>query len=388
MSFSILSFTQIKHTIRIDPDNARGGRTSEIFDSIKFIPLETQKESVFGFIDQMEVTDSLFIILDFQSKSILFFYRDGNFKNRIKISGLDKFISYFGIDEKNRKLYISNNFEKGPLVYDFDGNFLSVENAPKELERIATLFYLNGKIIYKPNRLDYSKNSKKSYYDLVYTQDGKIIRSFKPYNPRIQDEQFNTMDNFFTRGPHQENFMYVLPFTNKVYKLNDTGITDEYEFIFPQKYSLPKNFDSSEEYKNRRVQYTYLDAENILKIHTISSVYKLGDYLLFSAMNTEMLNTSDLNYLYNLKNGTLISFTKVAGDSTTSFFPVMSSIFEKARAVRNNKIYAPISSHRFSQNFLPKVDKSNFPPALNEIIAKENQLHNPVLIEFTVKPDL
>jgi hypothetical protein len=274
------------------------------------------------------------------------------------------------------------------LVYDFEGNFLYVENAPKELDRIATLFYLNGNIIYKPNRLDYSKDSKKSYYDLVYTQDGKIIRSFKPYNPRIQDDQFNTMDNFFTRGPHQENFMYVLPFTNKVYKLNDTGITDEYEFIFPQKYSLPKNFDSSEEYKNRRVQYTYLDAENILKIHTISSVYKLGDYLLFSAMNTEMLNTSDLNYLYNLKNGTLISFTKVAGDSTTSFFPVMSSIFEKARAVRNNKIYAPISSHRFSQNFLPKVDKSNFPPALNEIIAKENQLHNPVLIEFTLKPDL
>ncbi len=388
MTLSMLSFAQVKHALRIDPDNARGGTTGEIIDSIKFIPLETKKESVFGVIDQMEVTDSLFIILDFQSKAILFFYRDGRFKNRIAISGIDKYINYFGIDEKNRKLYISNNFEKGPLVYDFEGNFLYVENAPKELERIATLFYLNGKIIYKPNRLDYSKDSKKSYYDLVYTQDGKIIRSFKPYNPRIQDEQFNTMDNFFTRGNQEGSFMYALPFTNKAYELNDTGISDVYEFIFSQKYSLPKGFDSSEAFKDKRIQYAYLDPENIHKIHNISSVYRLGDYLLFSAMNTEMLNTSDLNYLYNLKNGTLISFTKVAGDSSTSFFPVLSNVFEKARAVRNNKVYAPISSHRFKPNFLPKGDKLNFPPELKNIIAEENKHHNPVLIEFTLKPGL
>lgn len=188
MFLSVLSFAQVKHTLRIDPDNARGGTTGEIFDSIRLIPLETKKESVFGVIEQMEVTDSLFIILDFQSKSILFFYRDGRFKNRIRVSGINKFINYFGIDEQNRKLYISNNFEKGPMVYDFEGNFLYVENTPKELERMASLFYLNGKVIYKPNRLPYSKDSEKSYFDLVYTQDGKIIRSFKPYNPRIQDE--------------------------------------------------------------------------------------------------------------------------------------------------------------------------------------------------------
>lgn len=196
------------------------------------------------------------------------------------------------------------------------------------------------------------------------------------------------MDNFFTRGHKQETFIYALPFTNKVYELNDTGITDVYEFIFPQKYSLPQNFDSNEEFKGKRVQYAYLDPENIHKIHTISSVYRLGNYLLFSAMNSEMSITSDLNYLYNLKNGTLISFAKVAGDSTTSFFPVMSDIFEKARAVRNNKVYAPISSHRFKPNFLPKVETANFPPELKKIIAEENKHHNPVLIEFTLKPGL
>jgi hypothetical protein len=70
MTLSTLSFAQVKHTLRIDPDNARGGTTGEIIDSIKFIPLETKKESVFGVIEQMEVTDSLFIYYIGFSKQI------------------------------------------------------------------------------------------------------------------------------------------------------------------------------------------------------------------------------------------------------------------------------------------------------------------------------
>ncbi|MEO9021742.1 MAG: 6-bladed beta-propeller [Ginsengibacter sp.] len=57
---SVLSIAQ-PTTIRIDPANARGGTTSQIFDEVNYIPLETTKESLFGQIDQLAVTEKYFV---------------------------------------------------------------------------------------------------------------------------------------------------------------------------------------------------------------------------------------------------------------------------------------------------------------------------------------
>ena len=51
--------------LRIDPSGAYGGTYSEYFDDIEYIPLETTKESLFGYIVQLIITDSSFVITDF-----------------------------------------------------------------------------------------------------------------------------------------------------------------------------------------------------------------------------------------------------------------------------------------------------------------------------------
>lgn len=71
--------------LRIDPSNATGGNASEIFESIKYIPLQTTKESLFGKIGQLEITDQYFIILDQSTNSILFFNKDGTYHHKIKV---------------------------------------------------------------------------------------------------------------------------------------------------------------------------------------------------------------------------------------------------------------------------------------------------------------
>jgi 6-bladed beta-propeller len=111
-------------TLRIDPDNARGGTASQIFDSLQFIPLETTKESLFGSIDQLEVTDSLFFILDIRSRSVLIFRRDGSLHARIISDGPNKYFGYFALDRKANRIIIDNNYANGLLVYDFNGNLL------------------------------------------------------------------------------------------------------------------------------------------------------------------------------------------------------------------------------------------------------------------------
>ena len=49
-------------TIRIDPAHARSGTASQIFEEVNYIPLETTKESLFGKIDQLAVTEDYFIM--------------------------------------------------------------------------------------------------------------------------------------------------------------------------------------------------------------------------------------------------------------------------------------------------------------------------------------
>ncbi|RZL13073.1 MAG: 6-bladed beta-propeller, partial [Pedobacter sp.] len=52
-------------TLRLDPSTARGAAASQVFDEVKFIPLETTKESLFGSISQFVVTDGNYIVYDY-----------------------------------------------------------------------------------------------------------------------------------------------------------------------------------------------------------------------------------------------------------------------------------------------------------------------------------
>src|SRR5690606_790590 len=75
--------TSTIRTLRIDPTTASGGNMSQVFDEINFIPLETTKESIFGDIGQLEVTENLFIVFDHDTKCILIFDRKGKYKTKI-----------------------------------------------------------------------------------------------------------------------------------------------------------------------------------------------------------------------------------------------------------------------------------------------------------------
>lgn len=70
----LISVAEIKTqitTLHIDPDNAMSGTVSHIFESGRYIPLETTKVSSFGKIYQLKITDKYFIITDLDTRAIL-----------------------------------------------------------------------------------------------------------------------------------------------------------------------------------------------------------------------------------------------------------------------------------------------------------------------------
>jgi len=172
-------------TLRIDPDNARGGTASQIFDSLEFIPLETTKESLLGSIDQLEIVDSFFIILDMRgSHSILIFNRNGKFHARIKAEGGNRFLGYFSINRKANQIIITNNFDDSLLIYNFNGNL--VNKLPYPQEKVNSLYYFNnGNVVY-----NFRRNTPSEPFDIGYSKDfTDITKYINKYDPRYQDDQ-------------------------------------------------------------------------------------------------------------------------------------------------------------------------------------------------------
>ena len=384
--FNVL-LAQTNFTLRIDPENGRGGTASQVFDSIEFIPLETTSESLFGSIDQMEVTEDYFFILDTRSKSILVFYKDGRLHTRIRSGGSDKYFGYFTLDRIDKRIIINNQFSNGLLVYDFDGKQIGKKPFPAGTK---SLYYFGmNTVLYNLSRPFDAKPMPKVPYDLAYTDGFSSIRKYvNSYNPKFENGEYNIEYNPFNFSGEKGSCMFSLPFDYKAYQLNDTGLLCTYRFIFPMQYSLPANFTTDSSYKGHRAQYVYSEKENAQKIYAVSNVYKMGDYILYAAPTGQLKIGSDWNYLYNLKSGHLISFSRVTGDSSSYFFPILASLLEKVDAVYDGDIFSSFASFRVFA-IKNNIDKMvNYPSSIQKLLATGTKNDNPVIVKVRLKTNL
>lgn len=378
---------QPNYTIRIDPESASGGIASQIFEAVEFIPLETTSESLFGSIDQMEVTEDYYFILDTRSRSILIFNRDGSLHTRIRSGGVDKYFGFFTLNRLSKKIIINNQFSNGLLIYDYDGKYLGKEAFPADAK---SLYYFGANsVLYNLSRPFDTKRTPKMSYDLAYGNGFSPIRKYlNAYNPKFENGEYNIEYNPFNYSGEIGSCMFSLPFEYKAYQLNDTGLLNTYKFIFPLHYSLPINFSTDSIYIGHRAQYVYSNRENLHKIYSVSNVYKIGDRLLFAAPTGQLRIGSDWNYLYNLKSGSLISFSRVTADSSTFYFPILASLLEKVDAVHNGEIFSSFPSFRIFaiNNNIEKL--VNYPLALKKLLASGSKNDNPVIVKFRLKSNL
>ena len=382
-----LTDAQTLVTLRIDPGLARGGTATQVFDSIQFVPLETTKESLFGTVDQLECTDSLFFILDIQSRSILLFSVKGKFKTRITSGGFDKYFGRFALNRAAREVMVANNFANGLLIYDFDGKLLRKEIAP---EGVQSLFYFGkNKYLYNLGRPFNPGENSLHPYDLALSNGyNAVFKELNPYNPNWEDGHYNIYINPLNYSGIAGSCMFSLPFNYNVYQVNDTGIVNRYQFVFPQTISLPPNFDRDSSFKGHRAENVYGNPEYADKISGIQAVYKVNDYLLFSAVKTNMNFGADWNYLYNLKTGNLLSFARVTPDSSSCFFPLASTVIEKIEATNAGYLYSSLPAFRLFTIKTELNKNVEYPPALSTFLANGTKKDNPVIVRFKLKPTL
>ena len=106
-----------------------------VFDSCRFVRLETTENSLIGPINKIHITDSLFFISDY-NKKLFVFDSSGNFKNTIASigSGPDEVLSltHFLVDEKKNCVYIFDVMQSKIKSYSFEGALLSSTNIDKD----------------------------------------------------------------------------------------------------------------------------------------------------------------------------------------------------------------------------------------------------------------
>jgi hypothetical protein len=380
-------------TLRIDPSTARGASASQIFDEVKYIPLETTKESLFGSISQLKVTTDYYIIYDYDTKAILIFDKQGKYKTKINGTKIEK-----DPDNKN-----SQDFYGFSLVTENDQQVIQLKSG-----KYNFYFDLNAKLIrkvkgekYVSNEkfsdgtvVDYSYTEKKdkdsTNYEISLVKDTKKVASYFPYSM----EKYKT-DEFYSGGESITNYgvpdelFFIRAYEYNIYKLTPKKLLLAYNIIFPANISLPADFRDNPLYKGKRREYF---DKNPKVFFAIGSVYQLGNDLFLKGTNWSWGGDEKKALIYNLKTSALTSVSDIEPDSLSQFLPVTDAgigwefagrgflLYEKKYFYTS---YSSLALFGYKEQSAGKNRK--YDALLTEYFKTQNKKSNPVLIQLKPK---
>ena len=201
---------------------------SDVFDSISFIRLETNKRSLIGQIEKIIATDDKFIILDgIRAKMVFVFDENGNFLNQVGSVGggpeeydmpLD--IAY---DKYNDELLILDSYPNRIMKFKLDGTFVDAINIDW---RVSSIFVMadNEYLLYLNNRLQRNR-TKNDYNIIVINNKGENLSNLLPYDKKTGQLSPPSLNVFST---FENNIMFSPYYSNKILNVDFDKINVKY----------------------------------------------------------------------------------------------------------------------------------------------------------------
>jgi hypothetical protein len=387
-------------TIRLDPSHAGGGTVSEIFETIKYIPLQTTKESLFGSIGQLEVTEKYFIIYDSDTNCILIFGKDGRFHAKIKgkPAGTGNRIKGIVINSwKEEIVYTEDGFKHLNFV-DFNGNLIKVVDGGilKKNRTSPSVFAFMGpdKVLSYQEYTDFDTLSN----DFDPTKRTLLSISNNFVRPYLKGMEYNKFEGRMeilgsgvgplTPGDSDSTFFFSKPYDYSIYKITPGSIYLKYKFIIPSSISLPADFTRNEIFQGKR--FEWIDKHNDV-IFSINNFYQIGSNIFFET--SIFGNFLEDNLIYNLKSGNLLAFKHIAPDGKNFHLPIYTGDpdFENLGLTRDKAgyIYTSLSSlAMFNAEAENRTKQISYPPSLSTYFSTGKKSNNPVIIQIKVKENL
>lgn len=394
------AYSQNKSTtekIRINPYGAFGGVVSQYIDQLEFITFESSGQSAFGNIDQLEITDQYYFILDNETQSILIFDKEGKFHSKIdgkKVNPQQPDFFSFSLDRSAQLLKI--NFLSGEFFFDFNGKMISHHKKdPDQYAGVETSLgdKFSAYYFYVPQKPSVKRDS--SAYEVTVFNKGMRLKSYLPYHLNINyDDSQGTqshMDFWHVPFTADSTVYYSRDYDYNIYQLTPNTFQAAYQFILPLQLSLPPDFRADTLFNAKRQKFIKTNRETIFKV---GNFFKSGDNLLFRLIKS---NYPNLSYLFNTKSNTLICINNIVSDATSYFLPVTDAEVGGVDFVNRGIIqfdgsycYSSFSSLiLFHQMEATKNKHPQYPPQLLKYFNnKKNVKGNPVLVKLKFKPGL
>ena len=386
-----------------DPTYAAGMPQSRLFSEIKYIPLETTKESVFGRISRLVVTEQYFIILDNDTEAIYFFDKSGKFIKKYVERGYD--ISNIAYDMSRNAIFITgrnknyspsqkeiqaaiddplnNSLKKYSRAVYYDLEDVTAEKIKplKDFDIVMASPRQFNKDQWVYSYIYANKNWKSSEdYELKIHDGHKTIGAFFPYNRKTSSIYFGSPERIsFFNTLENSNLLFTRPYHYTIYQLSPDSVKELYTVIMPAANTIPnsffqENFDSRaklEDYKTKNSGYVW----------GIDNVIDLKDYLFFSL--DFFRSYRERNFLFEKKTNQFINLNKITADSTNAFLPVM------GYGVQYNDgeyLYSSISSTAMFQNQVNNAARNpRYDETIKSYFEKSKPSANPVIIALKPK---
>ncbi|MEC3880925.1 6-bladed beta-propeller [Parapedobacter sp. 10938] len=363
--------------IRVDLAAATGGVDAVLFDSIAYIPLETNEHSAFSNISQLEVTDGYFIILDKRINSFFFFHRDGSFSHKIDKNNENepfKSVDKFAIDRSRGVLSFRDTWAPhGPYTFGLDGSFIEVAEWDSMVSfRDFTLF--NGfKICYQPRSHHSETDDDRAHFENIVRYDartGERLGAYLPVDSTRKNTDLFGVSKYFYRSD-QNRLLFTQPYDYAIYEFDTNAVPHErFKIILPRFNTLPFDFLTNPEYHGK--WRDYLKANKSV-IYSIRDVYLSGNWLSFNTSPSIKRSA----FLYNLNTYELFNL-KETEDSALGL-PVTEN-FRPILAVDHGALISEVSFVALKKQYeeTPRPQQRDlFPQNLNVLMKKES--HNPIL---------
>lgn len=368
--------------IRISPEHALHKRFSEVFESIQYIPLASNKSSEFDINSKIVLDDKRIFVLNYwgEKQYLLIFDNAGNFMNRVNLT---KFVDNIFLDYDKKEVFINNIYSTNDmLVYDYNGHPLRKE---KNLYQYTYSKSKNNFLSFKEHRY---RSEPKEPYDLKMYKEGKLVDSYWRIS-KDSSEIFSGGELDAINMSGQQAIISPI-YDYHIYVITDDKIKNGYQFIFPHHLSLPENFINDSAYFKKKKEYRI---NNPLAITQIRYPFTDGNNFTFKLPSWGLTTFTDM--LYNLNTDILINLRQLQPDSLTNYLPIFEdSHFSTSKnivAADGHYFYSLISPSSlldaYELNSINGISTA-FPKGLGDIIKKKKYVSNYILVKMKIKTEI
>ena len=395
-------YAQEVQKIRIDPAQAFGGTVSEYFDSIEYILLETTKESLFGDINQMVITDRNIVIYDIDTRTVLFFTIHGKYIRKVSVKNAEYlFLSYNKDGNINISMALKNDKGSNLVEHIYSTKGLKIEQTNSFSSKDGLVEIDNDHFLgFSSCRFSKSQNPKDSTYYLLNIYKGdNIYKSFLPYNQKRQ-AGFCRIGGVMNMNPRSlrifDKSVYIsTPYEHLVYKVTKDTAIKMFQFIFPAKRSISSDILNSDNLQLIDSVEQQVSRNDIGIINNVINIGYHENKLLFKIVPQKYIqtlgstSTRQYNFMYDPVSTKLVSMERLTPDTQNFFLPIIGNgtmVTFDGLYFYKGVFYTPISSlsmfEAYEQN---KFRNPQYPISLQEYFKTQNSKSNPVIVKMKLK---